>query len=66
MSIFIILVLIFVYGYCSALEVATDPMEPTGGFNGNYYDSNHRLLSRFRDGCNSCGSRNWDLEKFKK
>lgn len=65
MSIFIILVLCFVYFYCSALERATDPMEPigsTGGFDGNYYDSNRRLLSRFRD---SCGGRNWDLEKFK-
>lgn len=59
MSIFIILVLIFVYGYCSAPKAA---MEPTGGFNGNYYDSNHRLFSRFRD---SGGSRNWDLSKFK-
>lgn len=59
MSIFIILVLCFVYSYCSALEAA---MGSTGGFDGNYYDSNHRLLSRFRD---SCGSRNWDLSKFK-
>lgn len=59
MSIFIILVLVFVYGYCSSLEAA---MEPTGGFDGNYYDCNRRMLSRFRD---SCGSRNWDLSKFK-
>lgn len=62
MSIFIILVLVFVYGYCYALEAAMEPMGSTGGFDGNYYDSNHRLLSRFRNGC---GGRNWDLEKFK-
>lgn len=65
MSIFITAVLIFVYGYCSSLEAAIDPMEPmgsAGGFDGNYYDSHRRLLSRFRD---SCGSRNWNLEKFK-
>lgn len=61
MSVFIILVLCFVYGYCSSLERATDPMESTGGIDDNYYDSNRRLLSRFRD---SCGGRNWDLSKF--
>lgn len=61
MSIFIILVLCFVYFYCSALGGATDLTGSTGGFDGNYYDSNRRLLSRFRD---SCGGRNWDLSKF--
>lgn len=61
MSIFIILVLCFVYGYCSALERATDP---TGGFDGNYYDSNHRRANpdyRLRH----YSSRVWDLSKFK-
>lgn len=62
MSIFIILVLIFVYFYCAALERAMGSTGGFWGFGGNYYDSNHRLLSRFR---NSCGGRNWDLEKFK-
>lgn len=61
MSIFIILVLCFVYFYCSALEAAIEPLGSTGGFDDNYYDSNRRLLSRFRD---SCGGRNWDLSKF--
>lgn len=58
MSIFIILVLVFVYSYCSALEAA---MDPTGGFNGNYYDSNHRRDYRLRH----YSSRVWDLSKFK-
>ena len=64
MCIFIILVLCFVYFYCSALEVATDPMEPmgsTGGFDDNYYDSNHRRNYRLRH----YSSRVWDLSKFK-
>lgn len=61
MSIFIILVLYFVYFYCSALEAATDPMGSTGGFDGNYYDSNHRRDYRLRH----YSSRVWDLEKFK-
>lgn len=55
MSIFIILVLCFVYGYCSTLERAT------GGFDGNYYDSNHRRDYRLRH----YSSRVWDLSKFK-
>ena len=58
MSIFIILVLCFVYFYCSALERA---MEPMGGFDGNYYDSNHRRDYRLRH----YSSRVWDLSKFK-
>lgn len=62
MSIFIIAVLIFVYFYCSALESAMESTGGFGGFDDNYYDSNRHLLSRFRD---SCGSRNWDLSKFK-
>lgn len=61
MSIFIILVLCFVYFYCSALEAATEPMGDWESYD-NCYDCNRRLLSRFRD---SCGSRNWDLRKFK-
>ena len=67
MSIFIILVLCFVYFYCSALEAATDPMESigsTGGFDDNYYDSNHRRANpdyRVRH----YSSRVWDLSKFK-
>ena len=64
MSIFIILVLCFVYGYCSALERATDPMESAGGFDDNYYDSNHRRANpdyRLRH----YSSRVWDLSKFK-
>ena len=58
MSIFIILVLCFVYFYCSALEAA---MGSTGGFDGNYYDSNHRRDYRVRH----YSSRVWDLSKFK-
>ena len=58
MSIFIIAVLIFVYFYCSALEAA---MEPTGGLDGNYYDSNHRRDYLMRH----YSSRVWDLSKFK-
>ena len=58
MSIFIILVLCFVYFYCSALEAA---MEPMGGFDDNYYDSNHRRDYRLRH----YSSRVWDLSKFK-
>lgn len=61
MSVFIILILYFVYFYCSALEAATDPMEPIGGFDGNYYDSNHRRDYRLRH----YSSRVWDLSKFK-
>lgn len=60
MSIFIIAVLIFVYFYCSALERAMEPIGDWESYD-NYYDSNRRLLSRFRD---SCGDRNWDLSKF--
>lgn len=58
MSIFIILVLCFVYFYCSALEAA---MGSTGGFDGNYYDSNHRRDYRLLH----YSSRVWDLSKFK-
>ena len=64
MSIFIILVLCFVYFYCSALEAATDPMESTGVFDDNYCDSNHRRANpdyRLRH----YGSRVRDLSKFK-
>lgn len=61
MSVFIILVLCFVYFYCSALERATGPMGSTGGFDGNYYDSNHRRYNRLRH----YSSRVWDLSKFK-
>ena len=61
MSIFIILVLCFVYFYCSALEVAMEPMRSTGGFDGNYYDSNNRRDNRVRH----YSSRVWDLSKFK-
>ena len=64
MSIFIILVLCFVYFYCSALEAATDSMGSTGGFDGHYYDSNHRRANpdyRLRH----YSSRVWDLSKFK-
>ena len=61
MCIFIILVLCFVYFYCSALEAATDPVEPMGGFDDNYYDSNHRRDYRLRH----YSSRVWDLSKFK-
>ena len=57
MSIFIILVLCFVYFYYTALEEA---MEPTGGFDDNYYDSNHRRDYRLRH----YSSRVWDLSKF--
>lgn len=57
MSIFIILVLCFVYFYCTALE---EVMEPTGGFDDNYYDSNHRRDYRLRH----YSSRVWDLSKF--
>ena len=58
MSIFIIAVLIFVYFYCAVLEAA---IEPPVGFDGNYYDSNHRRYYRLRH----YSSRVWDLEKFK-
>lgn len=58
MSIFIIAVLFFVYFYCAVLEAA---IEPTVGFDGNYYDSNHRRYYRLRH----YSSRVWDLEKFK-
>lgn len=61
MSIFIVAVLIFVYFYYSALEAAMEPMEPAGGFDGNYYDSNTRRDYRLRH----YSSRVWDLEKFK-
>lgn len=64
MSIFIILVLCFVYGYCSALEAATDSMEPIGGFDDNYYDSNHRRDYRDKR-LRHYSSRVWDLSKFK-
>lgn len=59
MSIFIIIVLGFVYFYCSALEAA---MEPIGGFNGNYYDSDNRQFNRF---CNSHAGRAWNGSNFK-
>lgn len=57
MSIFIILVLCFVYGYCSALERATG----NWGSYDNYYDSNHRRDNRVWH----YSSRVWDLSKFK-
>ena len=62
MSIFIILVLCFVYFYCSALERA---MGPTSLFEGGEYyaseDYNRRSLGRYRHYSN----RVWDLSKFK-
>lgn len=64
MSIFIILVLCFVYFYCSALEAATDQMESTGVFDDNYYDSNHRRDYRNKR-LRHYSSRVWDLSKFK-
>lgn len=64
MSIFIILVLCFVCFYCSALERAMEPIGSTGGFDGNYYDSNHRRDYR-NERLRHYSSRVWDLSKFK-
>lgn len=46
MSIFIILVLCFVYGYCSALESG---IESYSSFSDrDYYDRNTRIFEKFR------------------
>lgn len=59
MSIFIILVLCFVYFYCSALE------RSIGSYNSfsdrDYYDRNTRIFEKFRV---SGYSKAWDKSKF--
>lgn len=59
MSIFIILVLIFVYFYCSTLERAIESMGNWESYD-NYYDSNHRRDHRLWRYSSSV----WDLSKF--
>ena len=59
MSIFIILVLCFVYGYCSALERG---MRSYSSFSDrDYYDRNTRIFEKFRV---SGYSKAWDKSKF--
>ena len=59
MSIFIILVLCFVYFYCSTLERS---MRSYRSFSDrDYYDRNTRIFEKFRE---SGYSKAWDKSKF--